>query len=198
MKRSVLYSVVLVLVSAFLILASGCTLYDSSNTVVENGVEYFVSRLGTRSFASYCYWDGDPGNTEITIPDELSNGSEVEGLGGYFGTGVWMPFRVVASKEIQPDGIELFDSPAEGTEVIRIVFHVNIGKNADNVLMTSGGDYFAVKGEDGRTAWYSPSYDFAIDPENPYLEMVDGKIFSISRGYFLDLPYADSITSSAE
>ena len=198
MKRSVFCLFFLVIVSASFIFSSGCTFYDSSNTTVENGVEYFVSRLGTRAFASYCYWDGDPDNTVITIPDELSNGSEIEGLGGYYGTGVWMPFRIVASKEIQPDGIELFDSPDEGTEVRRIVFHVNIGSNADDVLMSSGGDFFAVKNEDGSVIWYSPSYAFSIDSENPYLEMIDGKIFSISKGYYLDLPYADCITPSAE
>ncbi len=162
---------------------SACTPFTKGRSETEQNVTYYVSDLGMRAYARDFFWNGDTEHTDIIIPDKLENGADVEGLGGYFGTGVPDPFCVTVPKEIIP-----LRDPSEDEEIIKVTFNVTVGKNVKRAMF-SWGDKYLLLGSGDDTEWYEPVFVFTCDSENPYLKSVDGKLYEKETGELVECPF---------
>ena len=87
MKKALLFFMCAMLLTA-------CTGYNNSTSVTENGVYYNISSNHKEAMAHSFRWDGKEDNNVITIPDTLSDGTQVKKIGGFIGIGVPASFGI--------------------------------------------------------------------------------------------------------
>ncbi|MBO4413672.1 MAG: hypothetical protein J5830_03095 [Clostridia bacterium] len=169
--------------AALTLVFSACTPFTKGGSATEQYVTYYVSDLGTRAYARDFFWNGDVDETDIVIPDKLESGAVVEGIGGYFGTGVPDPFSVIVPKEVMP-----LRGPSEDDEITKVTFNVTVGKNVKRAMFgyaEYGGKYLLL-GTGDDPEWYEPVFVFSCDPDNPYLKSVDGKLYEKETGELVE------------
>ena len=179
--------------AATALLTAGCTSLDSfsitgynNDTCIIDNQLYQVSSNGTKAFATDWYWDLDPENTDIYIPDTITvpgsgRQASVVTLGGYMGTGVPCPFEIIPDRESGIDyysvpyrSVKDFGSPVTWED---LTFTVHIGKNVTDVKMVVGSGYYGLRDEDGVIRLYHPVCCYECDPENRTLYSKDGVLY---------------------
>ncbi len=174
MKKKLLLLILSVLALAAL---SGCNARDS----VEDGCfKYGHVRFPESYFADCYYWDGNADTMEIFIPDEY-NGVKIKQVGGYFGKGAPAPFTVILPENLSVQGDDTFTTEDErlvtDTDYITYSFTIHIGKNVKEFYGMSDS-YYGTGLDSDEDIVYKIEYNYVIDGENPYLQLVDGEVVS--------------------
>ena len=171
-----------------LICLSGCTGFYGKNDGFSGNLSIRVSDWKTRAFAAEYYWNGDTSEEAltITIPDKF-NGTEVTALGGYIGTGVPTPFRIVPSTENKifadekhAEFVSLSSIDETVCEQRTLTFTLNIGKNISKINNIVSGSRIAVREADGSTVIYTIDLCFDCSPDNTVFYSRDGILYSRS------------------
>ena len=171
-----------------LVCLSGCTGFYGKNDGFSGHLSIRVSDWKTRAFAAEYYWNGDTSEEAltITIPDEF-NSAKVTALGGYIGTGVLSPFRIVPSTdnkrfadEEHAEFVSLNSVDETVCEQRTLTFTLNIGKNISKISNIVSGSRIAVREADGSTAIYTIDFCFECSPDNTVFYSRDGILYSRS------------------
>ena len=184
MKKIMRYPITVIIILFLFITLSACTFYDASETTSDG---WFVcySNLFRNCFVGPYYWNGDPENMTLTIPDTYNNFPVTE-LGGYSGRGVPTPFEVLLPdeynvefgtnynpKDYPEDTSDLYPN---GYKVVELKFSLIIGKNLSKIKNTLMG-YYAVKQTDGSYILYHAVYYVTCAEENKAFYSKDGRLY---------------------
>ena len=171
-----------------LVCLPGCTGFYGKNDGFSGHLFIRVSDWKTRAFAAEYYWNGDTSEAAltITIPDEFK-GTEVTALGGYIGTGVLSPFRIVPSTqsaefndEEHAEFVSLSSVDETVCEQRTLKFTLNIGKNISKINNIVSGSRIAVREADGSIVIYTIDFCFECSPDNTVFYSRDGILYSRS------------------
>jgi len=185
------------IISVFIliIIMTGCTSYSDRTT--EGNLSYYYSKTLNEAFVGGYLWDGTVNNQSFIIPDTIES-YPITSLGGYFGTGLPIPFGidfpdsygVYGTTNIEPDENDLYYE--HGYELHMLVFYVSLGvnvKEARNVDFF----YYVSENEDLSKNLYKVYYYFEVNPSNPYIYAVDGKLYTVDKDELLEgLEYQNS------
>ncbi len=185
--RTKLAAVFLILLITALSL-TGCTGFSKNETVAEGHFDFYVSDLGTRAFPAFFYWEGDPNDTLIEIPDKLGS-ADIGSVGGFFGTGNPIPM-IIATRGSDPYKME---NPPEGVEALPITFTLSIGKNIRSIVRVITPEYLSARDIDGTVRWYEPKLRVELREDNPKFYEHNGRLY-----YKEDDRLVDSIGYGAE
>ncbi len=169
MRGKLCIAVSLLLIAALL---GGCTGFSKSETVAQGHFDFYVSDLGTRAFPSAYYWEGDPNDTLIEIPDTVGR-ADVESVGGYFGTGNPIPM-MITTRGNNPYKAE---TPPEGTEAQPLTFTLSIGKNVRSIVRVITPEYLSALSIDGSVRWYQPRLRVELREENSKFYERNGRLY---------------------
>lgn len=158
-----------------------------------------------------CYWDGDPDNTVITLPDCTPDGAKITAVGGKDLSSLPPRFAIVPGspeknycltssyKNALPDRFakkEFVKSPAYyGIDLDakvyfeEITFTLKIGKYVEDIYFQDYDHYVCLKNDDGSITVYYYHIVPEIDPANENLYSGFGKIYRRSNDSWLD-PFA--------
>lgn len=168
-----------ILVSLIGLLLSACTFYQEGRySVTENNVSYTASNIKKVCFADHIQLPKDATEVEITVPDRISTGHLVEGIGGYVGSGAPVPCSVgIADTEL-----EIVSDTEAITEYTTYTVTLKLGKHIDKL---SFFDFITRSGEE--TCQYFLRKDteeiikiqmiFQIDPQNEHMTSIDGILY---------------------
>ena len=167
-----------------MLIQSGCTGFSGKRDGFSGNLSIRVSDSGGRAFAAEYYWNGDVSEDAliITVPDEFK-GTQVTSLGGYIGTGVPTPFRIVPSTQHpekpeteHADFLAYGSYEPDSARQVSLEFTLNIGKNIKTINSVVGGK-FAIRAEDGSVTEYTIGFCVKCAEDNPTFYSKDGVLY---------------------
>ena len=168
-----------ILVSLIGLLLSACTFYQEGRySVTENNVSYTASNIKKVCFADHIQLPKDATEVEITVPDRISTGHLVEGIGGYVGSGA----PVGCSIDIEDTELEPVSDVEPNTQYTTYKVTLKLGKYIRNLsfyyFMTRSGEetyqYFLRKDTEEIV---KIQILFQIDPQNEHMSSIDGILY---------------------
>ncbi len=187
---------VLLITGAVMLCAAGCTTYNDNE--VADGLDIYYSRFGGDAFAGRYYWNGSEDSMTITVPDEYK-GYKINSLGGFFGTGVPMFFRVEPDDKENNGYYYKYTYPEydPGAEYKELVFTLEIGKNISKIKGVEDGFLYR-KNENGAVVCCEVVYNIICAEGNDNYYSKDGRLYLRSDDTLVDLPYPDGKISIVE
>ena len=171
-----------VLLFVFALMSAGCTGYDSS-AVTEDNVSYYLSKSGKKAFAGLVQWNGDLNDTSIEIRDTV-NSAKVVSLGGFFGTGVPVPFAVEPVLDAWSFLTYSYVPADYGAAVFfeELPFTVRIGPSLQELRYQTENPLIGTRNEDGNIVLRKPVYVFEADENNPVFASDHGVLIRRETG----------------
>ena len=181
-------------------LANGFEKYYDSNYFggEENTYENMLIRTNKNEDKSAIfrwYWDGDPENLVIDIPDYDPEGIKITSLGGRTGSSLPQLFEIELDDSLNDyfETTEYKQSPGRGlvwnyySDLTRIgiepgttvyfkeiVFTVKVGRYIEEMYFPSDPFFFAIMNDDGSISIYRYYYRFECDSRNELYQSNDG------------------------
>jgi len=183
MKKRAAYSYLMVLIlmgGVLLSLLSGCTGFNNAKEKKYKDFYLRSSDSGSKSMVTMYCWSGDPDDDEIEIPDKDGDSKKITQLGGYYGTGVAAPFRILGTENKAPV------KDPKSKDIRDMVFKLTFGKNISKIFCnlydpdTDTSDpfyYVPITDEDGKEIDYRIFFEIDVDPENQYFYSEDGILY---------------------
>ncbi len=177
-----------------LTLLAGCTGYDT--TANADGINYAIAKNGTKAFVSEISWDGEK-PLKAVIPEQI-NGASVTTLGGFYGSGVPMPFQILAEENAYDFTAENPNLSEYGAPVIfeDIPVDISLPKTVTDVNGTVSNGWFVSRNEYGESVFRRPAVRFMCSDENPefaaengvLIQKEDGSEVKFDEGFYAETP----------